>query len=265
MKITFIGMATVLMEIGGTRFLTDPVLNLKGSAYTLGKSGVTRYVNEAGPAVDPAELSGIDYALVSHDHHKDNLDRTGRELLKSIGTTLTTVTGAKRLSSRHDVNAVGLKPWDSHTVTLKDGSSLKITATPARHGPPIIAPLLAGQVIGFLLEWAGFEKGAVYLTGDTRMYRGVLSVAQKFSVGTVMMNLGAGQFSATGSTCYSMTAHEGVECAKLFGSAQIVPLHFDGWSHLSQSRADVESAFDQAGQSDRVVWLDPGKETPLLA
>ncbi|WP_298362729.1 MBL fold metallo-hydrolase [uncultured Litoreibacter sp.] len=265
MKTTFIGMATVLLEIGGTRILTDPVLDPKGSAYKLGKSGLVRYVNEAGPALPSAELGDVDIALVSHDQHKDNLDRSGREFLKSVGDTVTTTTGAARLKSRHGISTTGLKPWQHHDVTLKDGSNLRITATPARHGPPVIAPLVAGPVIGFLLEWPGFKNGSVYLTGDTRLYSGVNTVARKFTVGTVMINLGAGQFSATGSTCYSMTAKEGVECAKLFPAAKIVPLHFEGWSHLSQSRADVEQAFAIAGMSERLIWLEPGQQIGVAA
>ena len=263
MKVTFVGMATVILEIGGTRIITDPVLDPPGTDYTLGSTGVVRYTNLVGPALQDVDLDTIDYALVSHDHHKDNLDREGRDLLKSISQTITTVPGGKRLRDRHGVKTVGLRPWQNHQVTLRDGSTLKITATPARHGPPIIAQVLAGDVIGFLLEWQGFRNGAVYLTGDTRLFSGVRKVAKDFDVGTVMMNLGAGQFNVTKSVCYSMPASEGAQVAGLFPSASIIPLHYDGWSHLGEDKDDVTRAFSAPALASRLKWLPRGETIDL--
>ena len=62
--------------------------------------------------------------LVSHDQHADNLDEPGRRLLERAEVTLTTRKGARRLGG----NAIGLDPWDSHTLTHASGSRLKITA-----------------------------------------------------------------------------------------------------------------------------------------
>jgi hypothetical protein len=36
--------------------------------------------------------------------------------------------------------------------------------------------------------------------------------------------------------------------------ATVIPLHFEGWEHFSESRADVERAFAAAGLSDRLQW-----------
>jgi hypothetical protein len=44
---------------------------------------------------------------------------------------VTTVAGAGRLGAR----AIGLAPWESEEVPAPDGRMLRITATPARHGP----------------------------------------------------------------------------------------------------------------------------------
>ena len=51
----------------------------------------------------------IDCVLLSHDHHEDNLDAAGRELLVSAGMVVTTVPGARRLGG----SALGLAPWAS--------------------------------------------------------------------------------------------------------------------------------------------------------
>jgi hypothetical protein len=43
-----------------------------------------------------------------------------------------------------------------------------------------------------------------------------------------------------------------------------VPVHYEGWAHFSQSRADIARAFAGAGLEHRLRWLDPGRRTPLL-
>jgi hypothetical protein len=47
-----------------------------------------------------------------------------------------------------------------------------VTATPARHGPPLSRPI-TGDVIGFALGWGGQEHGVLWISGDTVLYDGV--------------------------------------------------------------------------------------------
>ena len=159
-RITHIGGPTTLIEVGGLRLLTDPTFDAPGRRYSFGWGSASR--KTAGPAVAMADLPPIDAVLLSHDHHGDNLDDAGRALLPSVGVVLTTTAGARRLGG----NAVGLTPWQ--TTTIGDGagggSTIAVTATPARHGPPLSRPV-AGEVIGFALGWPGQAHGAVDLGG----------------------------------------------------------------------------------------------------
>lgn len=84
-----------------------------------------------GPALAAESLGDIDLVLLSHDHHFDNLDHAGPRLLGTAARVVTTVAGAGRLGAR----AIGLAPWESEEVPAPDGRMLRITATPARHGP----------------------------------------------------------------------------------------------------------------------------------
>ena len=79
MRITHIGGPTALIEIGGWRLLTDPTFDPPGGKYRFGWGTGSR--KTAGPAVPTAELGEIDAALISHDHHDDNLaaSRTGAD------------------------------------------------------------------------------------------------------------------------------------------------------------------------------------------
>ena len=94
-RLTHIGGPTALIEVGGWRLLTDPTFDPPGQSYRFGWGTGSRKLT--GPAMAASELGTIDAALLSHDHHDDNLDAAGRALLPSAGTVITTVPGAKRL------------------------------------------------------------------------------------------------------------------------------------------------------------------------
>ena len=93
--LTHIGGPTVLIEVDGWRLLTDPTFDPAGGHYAFGWGTSSDKV--AGPALGVADLPPIDAVLLTHDHHGDNLDTAGRELLSSVATVVTTVSGARRL------------------------------------------------------------------------------------------------------------------------------------------------------------------------
>jgi hypothetical protein len=47
-----------------------------------------------------------------------------------------------------------------------------------------------------------------------------------------------------------------------FPAAVIVPVHHDGWAHLTQSSADLEHAFGALGLRSRLQMLKPGVAAP---
>jgi L-ascorbate metabolism protein UlaG (beta-lactamase superfamily) len=245
-SLTYVGGPTALLEVGGVRLLTDPTFDPPGAEYRAG-SYVLRKTQ--GPALALEALGRIDAVLLSHDHHFDNLDGSGRALLTRTPRVLAPRAAADRLGG----TAVGLDPWE--TVELPGpGRPLRVTATPARHGP---AHLDRGPVIGFMLEAA--DTAPIYVSGDTVWYEGMAEVARRFAVGTAILFMGAAKVAAVGPWPLTLTTVDAVEAARAFGNAAIVPLHFEGWEHFSETRADVEAAFKQAGLSSRLRWPEPGR------
>ena len=51
-----------------------------------------------------------------------------------------------------------------------------------------------------------------------------------------------------------MTAQDGIAFARAFPNASIVPVHFEGWRHFSESRQEIESAFAKANLAHRLEW-----------
>jgi L-ascorbate metabolism protein UlaG (beta-lactamase superfamily) len=80
-----------------------------------------------------------------------------------------------------------------------------------------------------------------------------------------MLNLGAARVQAAGDQPLTFTAAEAVQAAHAMPHAAIVPLHFEGWEHFSESRREVEDAFRAAGLTERLEWPTPGEPLVLPA
>ncbi len=251
LQITYIGGPTALLEFEGIRFLTDPTFDPGGGEY---RSGPVTLRKLSGPAIEVAELGPFDYVLLSHDHHFDNLDRSGRALLSKAKSVITTEEGAQRLGG----NSIGLKDWQ-HTDLPTASGSLRVIATPARHGPE---GLNRGAVTGFVLFNVDSPEWAIYVSGDTVWYEGVAEVARRFDVGVAILHLGAAWVPEVGPFHLTMTAEEAVEAARAFKDATIVPVHFEGWAHFSEGREKVVAAFERAKLADRLLWPKAGPAVP---
>jgi L-ascorbate metabolism protein UlaG (beta-lactamase superfamily) len=253
LQLTYIGGPTALLELGGLRLLTDPTFDPGGGGYP---TPVYVLRKTQGPALTPEVVGAVDAVLLSHDHHFDNLDHAGRRVLGTAARVLTTVVGAGRLGD----NAIGLAPWQSHDLPTRDGRTLRVTATPARHGPPDGD---RGPVVGFLLAFTDQPTRVVYVSGDTVWYEGIGEVARRVTPGVALLFTGAARVREVGTAHLTLTAAEAVTAARVFPEAIIVPLHFEGWAHFSESRAEIDDAFATAGLADRLRWPIPGQALEL--
>jgi len=245
--IKYIGGATAYLEVAGLRLLTDPTFDPKDTIYDTGLYVLHKLNN---PAITAEQIGKIDFVLLSHDHHFDNLDREGRKLLSSVEKVYTTPVGAERLGA----NAIGLRNWQAIEIPTKDGRVLTITGTPCRHGPDNGD---RGPVTGFVLKFKDETQGAVYITGDTVWYEGVEEVAKRFDVKMVLAFMGAAIVKNVGAAHLTMTVEEGLKLARLFDNATIVPMHFEGWEHFSESKTEIERKFKDADLTNRLRWAEP--------
>jgi L-ascorbate metabolism protein UlaG (beta-lactamase superfamily) len=251
-----VGGPTALITYGGLRLLTDPTFDPPGDYPRPGTPIVLRKL--VGPAVEVEDVMPIDAVLVSHDHHSDNLDRLGKEMLSRAGTVLTTGAGAQRLGG----NAVGMEPGDTVTLDRPGGGSVNVVAVAAEHGPPEIAAT-NGPVIGFVLGGDGLPS--IYVSGDNAsvdVVRGIVSDHGPFDA--VVLFIGGAQVpEAYGPVDLTLSARTAVEAAREFGDAPIAPIHQDGWAHFTSSAADVEREFAAAGLLDRLRPVAPGEQISL--
>jgi L-ascorbate metabolism protein UlaG (beta-lactamase superfamily) len=247
-RITYIGGPTMLLDFDGIRILTDPTFDPAPGDYP---SGPVTLRKLGSPAIPLEELGSLDYVLLSHDHHSDNLDRAGRESLSRAKAVLTTSEGAQRLGG----NSVGLIPWQAHDIETGTKRTLRVVATPGRHGP---AGMDRGAVIGFVAFFTDSPEKSVYVSGDTVWYEGVAETARRFPVQTAILHIGAARVPEVGPFHLTLTSEEAVQAAMAFHDAVIVPTHFEGWAHFSEGKEDILSAFRSAGIEHRLFWPRAG-------
>lgn len=157
-RITWIGHATVLIEIDGVRLLTDPFLRDR-----LGP------LRRRGPAPDLEAIGRVDAILLSHAH-PDHFDR--RSLRRLVGDPVVVVpTGLGAAVERLGYAARELSVDGSTSV-----GGVAITAVPARHGRWPRHPSAAA--LGFLVEGGS----SVYFAGDTSMFLGLRRLAGRVDV-----------------------------------------------------------------------------------
>jgi L-ascorbate metabolism protein UlaG (beta-lactamase superfamily) len=251
-NVTYIGGPTVIFEIGGLRIMTDPTLDPSGTLFPV--SAVDTIEKLSAPAL--TDFGRIDLVLLTHDQHGDNLDNAGREFIKNVPKTLTTIAASERLKG----TAKGLSPWESEVIRTPQGNEIIITATPARHGPHGVEKL-AGDVIGFIITFKNGNNSQIYLTGDTVFYEGITEVARKYKPEYVFIFAGAAKPATP--FILTMDSNDAIDTANAFPEATIIPIHFEGWSHYSESKEMLIQSFGALGIIERLRILPPGKAVEL--
>ena len=84
---------------------------------------------------------------------------------------------------------------------------------------------------------------AVYVTGDTAWHDGLAEVARCFDVRAAVLFMGAARVPAVGPEALTMTAEDGIKAARAFSDATIIPLHYEGWAHFTESREVITRAY----------------------
>ncbi|PZF84276.1 MBL fold metallo-hydrolase [Jiangella anatolica] len=263
MILTHIGGPTVLIEVDGWRLLTDPTFDPPGGRYSFGRGSSSRKL--IGPAVDPADVGRVDAVLLTHDHHADNLDRLGRGLLESADVVVTTASGARRLGGAGSGGVRGLIAGASTVLPGGRGRpDLSVTATPARHGPPLSRPIV-GDVVGFALRLGDASDVALWITGDTVLYGALRSVASSLAVDVALVHVGGVRFGVSGPLRYTMTGRDAVSLVAALRPRLAVPVHYEGWSHFADGPAGLDAALAAAPPDvrARIRRLDLGVATSL--
>ncbi len=237
LRLTWIGHATVLIETGGQRFLTDPFLRDR-----LGP------LRRRGGSVDLALIGRIDAVLLSHAH-PDHFDR--RSLRQLEGDPLVIVpAGLGRVVER-----LGFAVQELAADERTEVGGIGVVAVPARHGRWPRHP--SAVALGFLVE----GTPSVYFAGDTSAFAGLRALAGRVDV--ALLPIGSwGPHSAP----WHLGPRGAARLAHAIGAGVVVPIHWGtlypaGLARVWQSPLDAPATRFRAACAD----LAPATELRVLA
>ena len=147
--VTWLGHATVLIELDGVRLITDPVLGAR-----------VGFLRRAGGAVAPASIGNLDAVLLSHLH----ADHAHAGSLRALGSGVTVLApaGAGRwLAGRGFTDVHELAAGQELEV-----GAVHVRATSASHPPGRWRAAGGPAPIGFLVS----GSRTVYFAGDTDLF-----------------------------------------------------------------------------------------------
>ena len=250
-SIFFVGTATVLLRYAGFTILTDPNFLHAGDHVHLGY-GLTSE-RKTNPAIDLEDLPPLDLVLLSH-LHEDHFDRrVAHELDRSL-PIVTTKRAAASLREMGFGRAEGLDRWASILVE-KGASRLRITAMPARHGPPVVSRFLP-DTMGSMLD---FESPALrlYISGDTLVHEDLRAIPRKYpGIDVALLHLGGTRILGV---LVTMDAEQGVEALRILDPRKAIPIHYDDYTVFRSPLEDFAAAVRAAGLEDHVVYLARGE------
>jgi L-ascorbate metabolism protein UlaG (beta-lactamase superfamily) len=167
-KVNYIGHATVLVDIGRIRVLTDPIL--RDRVFFLQRHG-------PNPASSVLEDHPPDIVLLSHLHY-DHADLPSLRRLPSNTTVI-----APRGSGKYLERWAGVQV---HEVTEGDKvqvADVEITAMPADHGQALSLPRPMESCLSYVMQ----NRLSVYFAGDTGLFEGMREVGQEFDLDMALL------------------------------------------------------------------------------
>ncbi len=236
---TWLGHATVLIELDGARLLTDPALGAR--------VGPLRRI---GPAPAPESWAGVDAVLLSH-MHADHADVPSLRAL-GAGTLILAPRGTRAwLAARGLSNVQELAPGEHASV-----EGVTVTATPALHGGGRWRARPTPPAVGFL----ACRSRCCYFAGDTDLFGAMEELRGRVELALVPISgwgpkVGAGHLDPA----------RAAEALRMIAPRVAVPIH---WGTLAPPRPLPGPARDDSPAREFTALAArraPGVEVRVLA
>ncbi len=249
MRITYIGHATLLIEIGGKKILTDPNFDP-----ALGK--FLARVSEPGIAIDA--LPKLDMILLTHAH-ADHLSFKSLEQLEAV--PLYAPPAVARWVRRSGVaNAIEFGPGDSLT-----SGSLRVHAEAATHaGSRYVVDRWRKQANMYLLDT---KTESAFFAGDTALRDDTTAMVHRELKGrtldVALLPIGYAPSWKVGFRKGHLTSMDALTLFERLRARHLIPYHWGTFNHVTASAYDAinemrEHVKTHARGSD-VRIIDPGE------
>jgi L-ascorbate metabolism protein UlaG (beta-lactamase superfamily) len=156
---------------------------------------------------------------------------------------------------------VALRTWQSYNCH-RSGSSVRVTAVPAKHAPRPLGYLLP-PVMGSILDFSrdGLRLLRLYITGDTLMHDGIGEIAERFpGIDACVIHLGG---TRVAGVLLTMDAQQGVEALRVTAPRLAIPVHYDDYGLFRSPLADFRQAAAGAGLPTAIHYVGRGDSCEL--
>ena len=224
--------ATVVLDVGDTTFLVDPMFTPQAEMPTVTDlPSIPEFLTTANQRRNPlvpvpdVDLSP-DAVAVTH-RHADHWDEAA---IKNLDADVPLFCQPEEAKEFTDEGFSDVRPVEDKTAF--DGIS--IHRTPGRHGHAELAEGMA-PVSGFVFN----GEETVYVAGDTIWYEPVEATLNEFDPDLVILNGGEAQFDQGEPITMGV---EDITAVRKATNAEIVVVHMEAINHCLLSREELRSA-----------------------
>ncbi len=249
--VTWVGHATLLVQVDGENILTDPIWSDRASP--VGFAGPRRLVP---PGIRFEDLPAITAVIISHDHY-DHLDvKTVERINRTWHPRFFVPLGVKAFLADYGVrDVVELDWWES--APLRD---LTFVLTPAQHSS---GRGLRDQNLRLWGSWVVTAPGKrIFFAGDSGYFKGFKEIGEKLGpFDLVMMPIGG--YSAWERHPNHLNPEEAVQAFEDVRGRLMVPMHFGTFDFNREpfreppDRLLVEGS--RRGLEDHIALLSQGQ------
>jgi len=220
MKITYLGHASLAIEVADKHIIVDPFIT----------------GNELAKHIDINSLKA-DYILITHAHQDHILDVE----------TIAKNTGAKIMSNFEIVNHFGAIGIDGHP--MNHGGSWqfdfgKVTYTNAIHTSSFPDGSYGGQPGGFVLET---KEGNIYIAGDTALTMDMKLIPMQTKLDLAILPIGDN---------FTMGIESAVIASDFVGCNKILGYHYDTFGYIEINHKNAMDAFKK--KDKELILLEIG-------
>ncbi len=251
---TWVGHATLLVQLGHVTFLTDPIWSDTASPVSF--AGPRRHVP---PGIAIEDLPPIDFVVISHNHY-DHLDLATLEILaeRRPETHFYVPLGNADLLRGEGIVNVHELDWGQHI----NHAGVRITCLPAQHWSQ---RGVADRQKALWSSWAvTADDRRFYFGGDTGLFDGFGEIGQALGP----FDLAALPIGAYAPVAmmkpFHMNPEEAVEAGLALRARRLVGVHFGTFDltdePLDEPPTRFRAAGSGAGYDDGDLWvLDVGE------
>ena len=247
--IVYVGHATVLIEIDGTRILTDPLLRDR-----------VGFLRRCKYRIKKEWFQSLDAVLISHKH-RDHLDISSLCRLDSSTRFIVPKDVEQALKTEGLVNVEGVEVND-----CLDVGKVSVRITPARHRSRLSSLRLGSSPnpIGYLVK----GSRQIYFAGDTDLFDEMIDLSKNLNVALLPV-WGWGPTLGPGH----LNPERAAEALKLLRPTVAIPIHWGtfhpigmGWLRLNYL---VEPPYKFAYYAKKYApkvelrVINPGEQTKL--